>query len=116
MNSFTKKLFTIALLFSIVHVAFADRGVGKKSKNKIILNITTPFALKNSIAFNIKSGLTYRGSLLTSRETISNYFMNSSILTYQKGNTIYIIPYKHKIAMPEIRQGYTGMKLIIQSH
>jgi hypothetical protein len=115
MKTFTKKLLTIALLFGIAQVAMADRGVGKK-KNKTILNIYTPSTLRNSIAFNLKSGLSYKGSLLSSTETIGNSIMANSLITYQKGNVTYVIPYKHKIIMPEITQGYTGMKLIIHSH
>ncbi|MDB5279954.1 MAG: hypothetical protein JWR61_4909 [Ferruginibacter sp.] len=115
MKTFTKKLLTIALLFGIAQVAMADRGVGKK-KNKTILNIYTPSTLRNSIAFNLKSGLSYKGSLLTSTQTVGNSIMANSLITYQKGNITYVIPYKHKIVMPEITQGYTGMKLIIHSH
>jgi hypothetical protein len=115
MKTFTKKLLTIALLFGIAQVAMADRGVGKK-KNKTILNIYTPSTLRNSIAFNLKSGLSYKGSLLSSTQTVGNSIMANSLITYQKGNVTYVIPYKHKIVIPEITQGYTGMKLIIHSH
>ncbi len=116
MNTFTKKLLTIALLFSVAQVAMADRGVGKKSKNKTILNIYTLSTVRNSIAFNLKSGLSYKGSLLSGTNAVGNSVMSNSLITYQKGNITYIIPYKHKILVPEIRQGYTGMKIIIRSH
>jgi len=116
MNRFTKKMLVITMLVSIVAVAWADRGVGRKNKNKTILNITTPVNtnIRNSIAFNIKSGLSYKGSLLNTRQTVGNAIMNTSIITYQKGNTTYIVPYKNKITQTEIRQGYTGMKFIIR--
>lgn len=116
MKSFTQKLLTIALLISLGQVAMADRGIGKKNKSKTILNITTPSLLRNSIAFNLKSGLSYKGSLITNETSFSNSIMGNSLITYQKGNTTYIIPYKHKIAIPEMRQGYTGVKIIIRSH
>lgn len=116
MNTFTQKLLTIALLFSIAQVAMADRGIGKKNKNKTILNITTPSTLRNSIGFNLRSGLSYKGSLLFSTKTVGYSIMANSLITYQKGNITYIIPYKHKIAVPEIKQGYTGMKIIIRPH
>lgn len=116
MKSLSQKLLTIALLISIVQVAVADRGIGKKNKNKTILNIVTPLNLRNSIAFNLKSGLSYKGSLLTNTATIGNSIIATSLVTYQKGNITYIIPYKHKITVPDIQQGYTGMKLIIRSH
>lgn len=115
MKTFTKKLLTIALIFGVVQVALADRGIGKK-KSKTILNIYTPVTLRNSIAFNLKSGLSYKGSLLASTQTVGNSIMTNSLITYQKGNITYIIPYKHKIVMPEITQGYTGMKLVIRNH
>ncbi|WP_301923643.1 hypothetical protein [Ferruginibacter sp.] len=115
MKTVTKKLLTSALLFGLAHVAMADRGAGKK-KNKTILNIYTPTTLKNSIPFNLKSGLSYTGSLLNQTETVGNNIISNSLITYQKGNITYVIPYKHKIIIPEITQGYTGMKIIIRSH
>ena len=116
MKSFTQKLLTIALLFSIAQVAVADRGIGKKNKNKTLLNIVTPTTLRNSIPFNLKSGLSYKGSLLTTTNVVGSSIMSSSVITYQKGNMTYIIPYKHKIAVPDMQQGYTGLKIIIRPH
>lgn len=114
MNTFIIKFFTLSLLSGIVSVAFADRGSGKKNKNRVLLNIASITSLKNGNSFNLKSGLSYKGSLLATHQTMGNSIMNNSIVTYQKGNTTYIIPYKHKIVMPEMRQGYTGVKVIIR--
>jgi hypothetical protein len=115
MNRFSKTmLFLLVLFFCNAYVAIADKGAGKRNKSKILLNINTPISLRNSISFNLKTGLTYKGSLLAGQETIGSSIMNSSIITYEKGNTIYIIPYKHKFAMPEMRQGYAGIKFILQ--
>ncbi len=114
MNIFTKKLLAFAILFSVVVEASADRGVGKKSKNKTTLNIIAPSNIRNSIAFNLKSGLSYTGTLLNTRKTAGNGMLNSTIVTYQKGNATYIIPYKNKITIAEMKQGYTGMKVIIR--
>jgi hypothetical protein len=114
MNRFFKTILPLTLLVLAVHFAMADRGVGKKNKTKVLLNIATPSSLRNSISFNLKSGLTYKGSLLAGQQTIGSSIMNSSIITYEKGNTIYIIPYKHTIVMPDSHAGYTGIKFIIQ--
>ena len=117
MNRFIKKVVTITLLTGIVGVAFADRGAGKRAKAK--LNIATGVTLKSSIGFNLKTGLSYKGSLLSSATnttpTIGSAIVNNSLITYQKGNITYIIPYKYKVAVPEIKPGYTGVKLILQS-
>ena len=96
--------------------ALADRGISKKSKSKVTLNISTPTILRNSVSLNLRSGLRYTGSFLVNQATINNSMISNTLVTYQKGNTVYIIPYKQKIIMPEIKPGYTGMKLIIRSH
>ncbi len=114
MNTFTKKILAALVLICFVVEASADRGVGRKNKSKATLNITAPTTIKNSIAFNLKTGLTYKGSLLSTQSTVGNTLMNSSLITYQKGNITYIIPYKTKITMPDIQAGYTGMKIIIR--
>jgi len=115
MNKYIKKFFAVTILFCIVVDASADRGIGKKSKSRPTLNITAPSNLKNSITLNLKSGLSYKGSLLNTRKSLpDNSIINSSIVTYKKGNTTYIIPYKSKITVADVRQGYTGMKIIIR--
>jgi len=114
MNKLINISLTVVILFSIVTEALADRGTGRKSKNKTTLNISAPSNIKNSIAFNLKLGLIYKGSLLNTRNTVGNAIVNTSVVTYQKGNTTYIIPYKNKITVAEMRQGYTGMKIIIR--
>src|SRR5437867_1960118 len=103
MNRITKTILVLFVIFSTVHIALADRGVGRKSRGRVILNINTTGSLRNSIAFNLKTGLAYKGSLLASREVVGNTITCNSIVTFQKGNTIYIVPFKHKMAMPEMR-------------
>ena len=117
MKTFTQKLSILALLFCIVNIAIADRGLGKKIKNKTILNITANIStIRNSITFNLKSGLTYSGSLLSNINTVGSSISTQSIITYQKGNMTYIIPFKQKLVMVDVNQGYTGLKMIIRSH
>lgn len=106
------------VLLSIPPSALADRGANKKNKSKtcLSLNINTPVSLRSSISLNLKSGLVYKGSSLGSSYATSAHTtsMHTSTVTYQKGNNVYILPYKNKIAVPELRQGYAGMKLIIK--
>jgi len=116
MKSISQKICIVALLISIVGVAMADMGIGKKNKNKTILNIVTPSTIKNSIGFNLKSGLSYKGSLLSSTAIVGTSIMSTYLISYQKGNITYIIPYKHKIAVSDVRLGYSGIKLIIRPH
>lgn len=108
----------VSVLVSTALSVLADGGVRKKSKNNLSLNIkSVSSTLRTSIPFNLRNGLVYKGSLRT-----NNLFSkvpstgSSTIISYQKGNTMYVIPYKQKILMPEVKQGYTGLKLIIKPH
>ena len=113
-----KMILVVLMLSGIGFSAMADKGIGKKGKTTVNLNITTTgSSLRNSISLNLKTGLKYTGSLLVSQEQISNNtFSTNSLLTYQKGNTVYVIPQKQVIVVPDIKQGYTGMKIIIKTH
>ncbi len=116
MMKMTKMLLVVALLFSTAFSSLADRGIGKRSKNKVDFNITTSNSLRNSLYLNLHTGLKYTGSLLTRQQANNNTLNFNNLVTFQKGNTVYIIPYKHIVAVPEIATGYTGMKLIIRPH
>lgn len=111
-----KMILGIVILSGITFSALADRGIGKKSKANVSLNIASSGNLKNSISLNLKSGLKYTGSLLANQQKDGKTILSNTLLTYKKGNTIYIIPHKQVIAVPEMSQGYTGMKLIIKPH
>ena len=114
MNTFTKQLLAFTILISIVSDVFADRVYGKKIKNKITLNLNIPSTIKTAIGFNLKTGLSYKGSLTNTHSDMGSAIINTSLTTYQKGNTIYIVPYKNKLTVPEIIEGYTLIKIIIR--
>ena len=113
MSRIVKIIFLGVILNGIMLISFADRGISKKAKSKISLNIASNATFTNSLSFNLKTGLKYKGSLV-GNENITSPLYNT-LITYQKGNTIYILPYKQKVIVPEIHQGDTGMKLIIKA-
>jgi hypothetical protein len=113
MNKYSKIITVILFFCGIYIMAVADRGTFVK-KNKARLNIATSGTLKNSIAFNLRSGISYRGSFLLNRQQMGNNLINDAYISYKKGNTIYILPYKQKVVMPEYTQK-EGYKLIIRS-
>ncbi len=115
-QNFIKAVLVLTLM-AFSSALLADKGVGKKSKARTNLNITTTRAsLKGSVLSNMHTGMYYKGSLLTTRRTAGNTLINSSLTTYQKGNITYIIPYKNRVAVPDLKPGYTGLKLIIRSN
>jgi hypothetical protein len=112
MTKYSKIVTVLLLVCGVCVFAFADRG-GFVKKNRTQLNIKTNGNLKNSIPFNLKSGLTYRGSFLTDQEQIGNSLVSDAYISYKKGNTVYILAYKQKILIPEYSHK-DGYKLIIR--
>ncbi len=120
-----KKVSRIILLGAIltgqVYMSFADRGAGRK-KTKITLNIKAPATnnaasgFTSALNFNLRNGMKYTGSLINTSATTSSFAgVQNSLVTYQKGNSVYIMPYKQKVLVPaDVRQGYAGTKLIIR--
>lgn len=116
MRKITKMLLIMPALTGIVFSALADRGIGKKTRNRVDMNISTAGGFKNSISLNLRSGLKYTGSLLVQQQNNGSTMLNNSLVTYQKGNTVYIVPSRQVVAVPDMKQGYTGMKIIIKPH
>ena len=113
MLKYSRIVTVVVLVCGICLFAFADRG-GFMKKNRARLNIETNGNLKNSIQFNLKSGLSYKGSFFTNSQKIGNTLISDAYISYKKGNTIYILPYKQKILIPEYSQ-QDGYKLILRS-
>ncbi len=109
-------IFAVVMLTGITLSAVADRGMGKKNKLKILTaNFNNTVSLRSAISFNLRSGFTYKNSQL-SRTTFNNkVFSSNANITYQKGNNVFVVPSKqHIAAMPDMRQGYTGFKIVIR--
>ncbi|MEP6595943.1 MAG: hypothetical protein ABJA71_08340 [Ginsengibacter sp.] len=113
MKIISKIIFILILIGCITTIAIADRGGFGRKRNKVQLNINMLGTLKKSIPFNLKSGLTFRGSKLLNSQQIGSTWYNTALLSYKKGNTIYILPYKQKILIPNYSPE-SGYKLIIR--
>lgn len=114
------KKITHTFLFAIVlslaaTVALADRGgFGRKvKKNKLKFDITAPSSLRNSIFLNLKSGMLFKGTQSLSLQKSINSITDYSIISYKKGNTLYVLPYKQKVMMP-VYDKSNGYKLVFR--
>ena len=112
MNKYTRILPVLLLFCGVCFLASADRG-RFELKKKITLNINPENNLRNAVAFNLKSGLVYKGSNLMKQETFGNSIVRDVVVTYKKGNTIYILPYKQRISIPQYSQD-EGSKMTIR--
>ena len=113
MNKALKSILILSVICVACNIVMADRGVFKRKKSKLTLNIKTVGSLKNSIYFNLHSGLNYKGNTLVSHQAIGNSIFETNIVSYKKGNTVYILPYKQRIIIPEYSPT-TGYKIIIR--
>ncbi len=112
MNTYTRILLVVMLFCGVGLLASADMG-RFELKEKITLNINPENNLRSAVAFNLKSGIVYKGSTLMRQEVIGNSIISDVMISYKKGNTIYILPYKQRISIPEYSKN-EGSKLTIR--
>lgn len=110
----TIRIFCVLTICSLLGLlAYADRG-GFIKKERPQLNIESYGTLKNSIQFNLRSGLKYKGSDILSMQRVGDAVVTESIVTYKKGNMVYIIPHRQRIAT-SVYSPKDGSKLILRS-
>ncbi len=81
------------MLVIIAALAFASKGGG--GDKKAIPSFKDDFTpIRNT--FTLKTG-SYIGSHILSQEKTNTGFSVNAVITYQKGNTTYILPYKYKV-------------------
>ena len=108
-------LFT-SVFMGLLFTSSADRGAGKKRTTKAAFNIKMPSTFQSSLNFNLRNGLKYNGSFVSPNKTtfVKGTTTSNAFVTYQKGNSIYIVPYKQRIIIPVVKQGFVGAKLVIR--
>jgi hypothetical protein len=82
--------------------AFATLGDGGKrttAGNPNLLSYKTPSSIHS---FSLKSGYNYRGNNLLN-STAPRSVMLNTVVTYQKGNTTYILPLKKKVLLNKVK-------------
>lgn len=113
MQRFSKIAFTLIFISCVSLWASADRGGFGRKRSNIHLNITNLGTLRSSIYFNLRSGLSYKGSTYLGQQQVGNTVYANTLISYKKGNTVYILPYKHKVLVPQFTAA-GGSKLIIR--
>lgn len=97
---FRRKLATaICVMASLA--AFATLGDGGKrtTGNPNLLSYKTPSKFHS---FTLKSGYNYRGNNLLNNKADRSIMLNT-VVTYQKGNTTYILPLKKKVFLDKVK-------------
>jgi len=97
MRKLMRKSLIITLMLAVVGLTFASKGGGgdkKVSKTSLKTNFVP---IRTTSGFTLKAGPAYTGSILTSTQTTREYVSFHSLVTFQKGNSTYILPYTYKI-------------------
>jgi hypothetical protein len=93
----TRKLLVSTVMFAVVGLAFASKGGGgdKKSASTPLKTNFTPIRTTNG--FTLKVGPSFTGSYLLGTEKKANYVSFNTLVTFEKGNSIYIMPYRYRV-------------------
>jgi len=95
-----RKAVTLLLVVTFAAGAFATLGDGKgKDKNKSLF-ANQKVSIRPGY-FSLKSGNQYRGSVVIDQSS-RFIFLNTSV-TYQKGNTTYIVPLNKKVILENVK-------------
>lgn len=103
LNIMGRKLAVLGLLFATCATAFATLGEGYRSegpRKKSLLN-TTP--VTETRHFSLRSGYTYRGSQVLSDNQKVQLRLNTSTVSMERGNTVYIGPLKKKSGLDRVK-------------
>jgi hypothetical protein len=92
------RLSCLSVLMIVAVLAFASKGGGGKKKIPALKNDFVP--IRTTSGFTLRSGVSYSGSHIFGVEKNDKSFSFNTVVTYQKGNTIYILPYKYKVNTP----------------
>lgn len=99
-NCHLKAKLATAVFVTVSFAAFATLGERGKDGNKNTQQrslLSTRSYPSNFKTFSLKSGYNYRGSHILSTPVQNRFIiLNTSVVTYQKGNTTYILPLKKK--------------------
>jgi len=93
-----RKTLISTIMIAVVGLAFASKGGGgdnKKSTNTTLKTNFTP--IRTTTGFTLKAGPSFSGSVLLGAEKKANYVSFNALVTYEKGNSIYIMPYRYKL-------------------
>ena len=103
------------LLLAVVGLAFASKGGGGDKKKEKAVPLRTEFTpIRTTGNFTLKSSPAYSGSFFLGQEKTKTTISFNTLVTYEKGNSIFIMPYKYKVNIPGVTDGMirTNLQLL----
>jgi hypothetical protein len=116
LNHMLKKTIISSLLIGAVALAVASSGGGNKKKSDLPRKPEfTPIRTTNG--FTLKAGPVYSGSSIFSSERSANTLTYNTVITYQKGNSVIILPHQSRLnttISPSLRSNLNFLDLKIR--
>ena len=77
----------------------------ENTKNKYSLANFNKNFYKNAVPFSLRAGFQFKGAQVLSiqKEANTNTLSYNTLVRFEKGNTTYIYPYKHKVSIPKFK-------------
>ncbi|MHA4812096.1 hypothetical protein ACX0G9_28635 [Flavitalea flava] len=93
-----RKAVVSTLMIAIVGLAFASKGGGGEKKKSNAVPFKNEFVpIRTTNNFTLKSGPSYGGSFILGQEKTKTAIAFNTVVAYERGNTVYILPYKYKV-------------------
>ena len=106
-----RKLLISASMVAIVGLAVASKG-GGGDKGKTNIPLKTNFVpIRTTAGFTLKAGPTFMGSTITSTEKTPEYVSFQTLITYQHGNSTFIMPRTLKVNSSVFMHNNSGSSL-----
>lgn len=105
MRKLMRQMVISTLLLAVVGLAFASKG-GGGDKGKKATPLKTDFTpIRTTGNFTLKSTPAYSGSFFLGQEKTRTTVSFNTLVTYEQGNSIFIMPYKYKVNVPGVTDG-----------
>jgi len=104
MRKLMRQTLISALMLAVVGLSFASKGGGgDKKTNKNTSVLKTEFTpIRTTSSFTLKAGPSYGGSIMLNQERTRTTISFNTLITYQKGNSLFILPYKYTVNIPNL--------------
>ncbi|HVY74748.1 MAG TPA: hypothetical protein VG890_07955 [Puia sp.] len=100
-------------LVAITALAFASKGGGgDKKKHSVFDDNFTP--INTASSFTLKKTPSYSGTIMNFKPQADKRISLNTMITYQRGNTTFILPYQYKVQIgPAVNeQGKTNLQFL----
>ena len=96
-----RKLAIAMFLVCATQLAFASftGSIGESSKNKYSLKHFNKNFYKKASPYSLRAGFVYKGTQTLSQQRDAKGVTFNNTMRFEKGNTTYIYPYKHKVSV-----------------